>query len=181
MSISLYCINIAAFTIYIFWIQHISTACCIINFFAGPPNPESVPEDGKLKSEVIVKENRRYYLDLKENQRGRFLRVRTDCFQNEMEFDIQILERTLIFRQQTLYLVFMVFGKLWAYFIFPFYRGFFYAFTYNISYINLYALIKCFLKYYARQDNYTVMKYSQKHIWWHASENTCNQPCCCHL
>jgi hypothetical protein len=41
----------------------------------GPPNPENVPEDGKLKSEVMVKTNRRYYLDLKENTRGRFLRV----------------------------------------------------------------------------------------------------------
>lgn len=43
--------------------------------FTGPPNPENLPEDGKLKSEVMVKENRRYYLDLKENSRGRFLRV----------------------------------------------------------------------------------------------------------
>lgn len=34
-------------------------------FFTGPPNPENVPEDGKLKSEVMVKTNRRYYLDLK--------------------------------------------------------------------------------------------------------------------
>ncbi|XP_021353036.1 transcriptional activator protein Pur-beta-like isoform X4 [Mizuhopecten yessoensis] len=41
----------------------------------GPPNPDSLPEDGKLKSETMVKDNRRYYLDLKENQRGRFLRV----------------------------------------------------------------------------------------------------------
>lgn len=41
----------------------------------GPPNPDSVPEDGKLKSEMMVKDNRRYYLDLKENSRGRFLRV----------------------------------------------------------------------------------------------------------
>ncbi|XP_022335656.2 transcriptional regulator protein Pur-beta-like isoform X10 [Crassostrea virginica] len=41
----------------------------------GPPNPDNLPEDGKLKSEQMVKENRRYYLDLKENQRGRFLRV----------------------------------------------------------------------------------------------------------
>jgi len=41
----------------------------------GPPNPDNLPEDGKLKSEVMVKENRRYYLDLKENSRGRFLRV----------------------------------------------------------------------------------------------------------
>lgn len=49
----------------------------IENFnFTGPPNPDHVPEDGKLKSEVIIKDNRRYYLDLKENTRGRFLRVR---------------------------------------------------------------------------------------------------------
>lgn len=41
----------------------------------GPQSSESLPEDGKLKSEVMVKDNRRYYLDLKENQRGRFLRV----------------------------------------------------------------------------------------------------------
>ncbi|KAK7604963.1 hypothetical protein V9T40_006149 [Parthenolecanium corni] len=41
----------------------------------GPPNPDHVPEDGKLKSEVIIKDTRRYYLDLKENSRGRFLRV----------------------------------------------------------------------------------------------------------
>ncbi|VDI61920.1 Hypothetical predicted protein [Mytilus galloprovincialis] len=41
----------------------------------GPPNPDNLPEDGKLKSETMIKDNRRYYLDLKENQRGRFLRV----------------------------------------------------------------------------------------------------------
>lgn len=41
----------------------------------GPPSQDNPPEDGKLKSEIIVKDNRRYYLDLKENQRGRFLRV----------------------------------------------------------------------------------------------------------
>jgi len=45
---------------------------------SGPPSSETVPDDGKLKSEVMVKDNRRYYLDLKENQRGRFLRVMTD-------------------------------------------------------------------------------------------------------
>ncbi len=45
---------------------------------AGPPNPDNLPEDGKLKSEVMIKDNRRYYLDLKENQRGRFLRVSPD-------------------------------------------------------------------------------------------------------
>ena len=47
------------------------------DFYAslGPPSSENVPDDGKLKSEVITKDNRRYYLDLKENTRGRFLRV----------------------------------------------------------------------------------------------------------
>lgn len=30
---------------------------------------------GNLKSEIIVKDNRRYFLDLKENQRGRYLRI----------------------------------------------------------------------------------------------------------
>lgn len=39
------------------------------------PNPDDVPEDGKLKSAQIAGSTRRYYLDLKENQRGRFLRV----------------------------------------------------------------------------------------------------------
>lgn len=47
-----------------------------MNQYLGPPNPENVPEDGKLKSEMMIKDNRRYYLDLKENTRGRFLRVR---------------------------------------------------------------------------------------------------------
>jgi len=41
----------------------------------GPPSQDSAPEDGKLKSEMMIKDNRRYYLDLKENPRGRFLRV----------------------------------------------------------------------------------------------------------
>lgn len=44
-------------------------------FIKGPPNPDNVPEDGKLKSSHIAGGTRRYYLDLKENQRGRFLRV----------------------------------------------------------------------------------------------------------
>lgn len=32
-------------------------------------------EDGQLRSAVVVRDNRRYYLDLKENNRGRFLRL----------------------------------------------------------------------------------------------------------
>lgn len=42
----------------------------------GPANPDNIPEDGRLKSEQIISDNRRYYLDLKENTRGRFLKVR---------------------------------------------------------------------------------------------------------
>lgn len=38
-------------------------------------NVTKMTEDGKLKSDLLSKDNRRYYLDLKENQRGRFLRV----------------------------------------------------------------------------------------------------------
>lgn len=55
--------------------DHLST---FSDYYAslGPPNPDNVPEDGKLKSEMMIKDNRRYYLDLKENARGRFLRVR---------------------------------------------------------------------------------------------------------
>uniref|UniRef100_A0ABK0KXR6 Purine rich element binding protein B n=1 Tax=Rattus norvegicus TaxID=10116 RepID=A0ABK0KXR6_RAT len=50
----------------------------------GPSSPEQLAagaEEGggprrALKSEFLVRENRKYYLDLKENQRGRFLRIR---------------------------------------------------------------------------------------------------------
>ncbi|XP_073828989.1 purine-rich binding protein-alpha isoform X1 [Musca autumnalis] len=54
--------------------DHLST---FSDYYAslGPPNPDNLPEDGKLKSEMMTKDNRRYYLDLKENARGRFLRV----------------------------------------------------------------------------------------------------------
>ncbi|XP_078065745.1 transcriptional regulator protein Pur-beta-like [Mustelus asterias] len=49
-----------------------------------PPPPQPSPAPGQaeaqaqrvLKSEYLVRENRKYYLDLKENQRGRFLRIR---------------------------------------------------------------------------------------------------------
>ncbi|XP_078523056.1 transcriptional regulator protein Pur-beta [Lissotriton helveticus] len=51
----------------------------------GPSSPEQLAEAAAggeggprraLKSEFLVRENRKYYLDLKENQRGRFLRIR---------------------------------------------------------------------------------------------------------
>ncbi|KAA3672662.1 transcriptional activator protein Pur-alpha [Paragonimus westermani] len=38
-------------------------------------NPQSLAEDGRLASDTIVRDSRRYYLDLKENERGRFLRL----------------------------------------------------------------------------------------------------------
>lgn len=59
--------------------DHLST---FSDYYAslGPPNPDNVPEDGKLKSEMMIKDNRRYYLDLKENARGRFLRVSVVVF-----------------------------------------------------------------------------------------------------
>ncbi|XP_056288661.1 purine-rich element-binding protein gamma [Pseudoliparis swirei] len=48
---------------------------------AGPPpsNGSAATDDHAhrvLKSELIERDNRKYYLDLKENQRGRFLRIR---------------------------------------------------------------------------------------------------------
>ncbi|XP_029439774.1 transcriptional activator protein Pur-alpha [Rhinatrema bivittatum] len=44
----------------------------------GPSNPDAAQDEPRraLKSEFLVRENRKYYMDLKENQRGRFLRVR---------------------------------------------------------------------------------------------------------
>eukprot|EP00794_Sanderia_malayensis_P016928 gene16928-18635_t len=47
------------------------------DFYAqlDPAQAEEVPEDGRLKSEMYRRAGRRYYFDLKENQRGRFLRI----------------------------------------------------------------------------------------------------------
>ncbi|XP_055343411.1 transcriptional activator protein Pur-beta-like [Paramacrobiotus metropolitanus] len=45
------------------------------NLQIGPTAPTHLPEDGKLKSAVIVKDFRRYFIDLKENDRGRFIRL----------------------------------------------------------------------------------------------------------
>ena len=47
----------------------------ISSLYMSSTNQDTAPEDGKLKSEMMIKDNRRYYLDLKENPRGRFLRV----------------------------------------------------------------------------------------------------------
>ncbi|XP_065051337.1 transcriptional regulator protein Pur-beta-like [Rhopilema esculentum] len=47
------------------------------DFYAqlDPAQTGQVPEEGKLKSETQRSGGRRYYFDLKENQRGRFLRI----------------------------------------------------------------------------------------------------------
>lgn len=45
----------------------------------GPSDPEALAQEDMnkpLKTERIIRENRRYFLDLKENRRGRYLRVR---------------------------------------------------------------------------------------------------------
>lgn len=39
------------------------------------PNIQSTNEDTRLHSASILRDDRKYYLDLKENERGRFLRV----------------------------------------------------------------------------------------------------------
>ena len=72
--------------------DHLST---FSDYYAslGPPNPENVPDDGKLKSEMMIKDNRRYYLDLKENARGRFLRVREKETERKREMDRDVLEK----------------------------------------------------------------------------------------
>ena len=62
----------------------------------GPPNSENLPEDGKLKSETLVKDNRRYYLDLKENQRGRFLRVSMAIARTQQRSQIAIPAQGMI-------------------------------------------------------------------------------------
>jgi hypothetical protein len=52
--------------------------CFVIKFNnLGEHNPNNQPttEDGRLRSALITRDDRKYYLDLKENERGRFLRV----------------------------------------------------------------------------------------------------------
>jgi hypothetical protein len=39
------------------------------------PNNLQSTEDGRLRSALITRDDRKYYVDLKENERGRFLRV----------------------------------------------------------------------------------------------------------
>jgi len=55
--------------------DHLSTFSDYYNSLGPPSASQSPTDDGKLKSEIMIKDQRRYYLDLKENARGRFLRV----------------------------------------------------------------------------------------------------------
>lgn len=48
---------------------------CDIYSQLPPHNPQCLAQDGRLASDTIVCDSRRYYLDLKENERGRFLRL----------------------------------------------------------------------------------------------------------
>jgi hypothetical protein len=43
--------------------------------FLGEHQPQQSSEDSQLRSAIISRDDRKYYLDLKENDRGRFLRV----------------------------------------------------------------------------------------------------------
>nr|NP_001071804.1 PUR-alpha/beta/gamma protein [Ciona intestinalis]BAE06663.1 Ci-PUR-alpha/beta/gamma [Ciona intestinalis] len=63
------------------FIEHYSTL--------GPTNPDALPDERRtsLKTERITRENKRYFLDLKENQRGRFLRVRQQQAFNQYNQD----------------------------------------------------------------------------------------------
>ncbi|XP_059508728.1 transcriptional activator protein Pur-beta-like [Stegostoma tigrinum] len=52
-------------------------AAAVVQQQAAVAQPEAQAQPQRvLKSESLVRENRKYYLDLKENQRGRFLRIR---------------------------------------------------------------------------------------------------------
>lgn len=62
----------------------------------GPTNIESVPENGKLKSEMMIKDSRRYFLDLKENARGRFLRVSQTVLRGGLRSQVAIPAQGMI-------------------------------------------------------------------------------------
>lgn len=55
--------------------DHLSEFCEIYSELGPGRSDSSHHNDGNLKCETIFKEDRRYYLDLKENHRGRFLKV----------------------------------------------------------------------------------------------------------
>ena len=57
--------------------------------FIGPinNNESTGEEDGLLKSKTLSKDRKRYYLDFKENQRGRFLRVINEHYTIDIKFN----------------------------------------------------------------------------------------------
>jgi hypothetical protein len=74
--------------------EHLSTLCTLYASL-GSPTPDKLPEGGQIKSEVITRGPRRYYIDLRENNRGRFLRVSQSIF-NGPRFVIVIPGQGLI-------------------------------------------------------------------------------------
>ena len=48
--------------------------------------------DGDLKSEAIFKEDKKYHLDLKENARGRFLKISEKFQRGLTRFQVQITD-----------------------------------------------------------------------------------------
>lgn len=68
--------------------QHLSS---MIEFYSdlGPIDPEHICQ-GELKSEVMFKEDKKYHIDLKENARGRFLKVSETFTRGYSRFQIFI-------------------------------------------------------------------------------------------
>jgi len=64
----------------------------------GPHSRETKSGDNfnKLKSDVITKDDRRYYMDLKENQRGRFLKVSMTFPLSRQRFQVLIPAQGMI-------------------------------------------------------------------------------------
>jgi len=62
----------------------------------GPSIKDANSEDLKLKSEMMVKDNRRYFLDLKENSRGRFLRLSQISSRDESRSQIALPAQGMI-------------------------------------------------------------------------------------
>jgi len=62
----------------------------------GPSTKETQSEDLKLKTEMMIKDNRRYFLDLKENFRGRFLRLSQISSRDESRSQIALPAQGMI-------------------------------------------------------------------------------------
>ncbi|KAK6492630.1 purine-rich element-binding protein gamma [Huso huso] len=71
---------------------------------ASSPTGSEEPSHSVLKSDLIERDNRKYYLDLKENQRGRFLRIRQTVSRGHgtMGYYGQGIEQTIVLPAQGL-------------------------------------------------------------------------------